>query len=160
MSVVAVVGNPRPASRTHGAATAAAEAISGGREVEVVDLAALAERVLVRDDPDAARAVERVLAAELLVVATPTYKATYTGLLKLLFDQIAAGELHGTQAVPLMVGGAPNHALAVDVHLRPLLLEVGCSCPTEGLYILESDLDDVATVVKAWADTWAALLRS
>ncbi len=50
MSVVAVVGNPRPGSRTHGAATAAAEAIAGGREVEVVDLARLAERVLVRDD--------------------------------------------------------------------------------------------------------------
>ena len=93
-------------------------------------------------------------------MASPTYKATYTGLLKLLFDQIAAGELHRTQAVPLMVGGAPNHVLAVDVHLRPLLLEVGCSCPTQGLYILESELDNVATVIGAWADRWAAVLRA
>jgi len=152
MSVVAVVGNPRPASRTHGAATAAAEAIAGGREVEVVDLAVLAERVLVRDDPDAARAVERVLAAEALVVASPTYKATYTGLLKAFLDRIGTGALGGAPALPLMVGAGAGHALAVDVHLTPLLLELGARVPARGLYVLEAELDAVPARAATWAE--------
>ena len=152
MSVVAVVGNPRPASRTHGAAAAAAEAIAGAREVEVVDLALLAERVLVRDDADAARAVERVLAAEALVVASPTYKATYTGLLTAFLDRIGTGALGGTPALPLMIGAGAAHALAVDVHLTPLLLELGARVPARGLYVLEAELDAVAARAATWAE--------
>jgi hypothetical protein len=42
-----------------------------------------------------------------------------------------------------------------------LLIEVGCSCPTQGLYVLESDLDDISTVVTQWLTTWRdVLLRS
>ena len=60
-----------------------------------------------------------------------------------------------------MVGGAPNHSLAVDTYLRPLLIEVGCSCPTQGLYVLESDLENISTVVTQWLTTWRdVLLRS
>jgi len=162
-NVTAVVGNPKPGSRTLTAARECAQQIAdviGAPAVETFDLAELGPALLAWNDPDVARVRDAMRASAVVVVASPTYKATYTGLLKLLFDQIAAGELRRTQAVPLMVGGAPNHALAVDVHLRPLLLEVGCSCPTQGLYILESELDNVATVIGAWADRWAALLRA
>jgi len=162
-NVTAVVGNPKPGSRTLTAARECAQQIAdviGAPAVETFDLAELGPALLAWNDPDVARVRDALRASAVVVVASPTYKATYTGLLKLLFDQIAAGELHGTQAVPLMVGGAPNHALAVDVHLRPLLLEVGCSCPTQGLYILESELDNVATAIGAWADQSAALLRA
>ena len=41
-------------------------------------------------------------------VRIPTYKATYTGLLKLFLDQFSAGELHGTTAVALMLGGSAS----------------------------------------------------
>jgi FMN reductase len=152
MSVVAVVGNPRRGSRTHGAALAAAEALARGGAVEVVDLAVLAERVLVPGDAGAARAAEQVLAADVLVVASPTYKGTYTGLLKGFLDRIGTGALASTPALPLMVGAGAAHALAVDVYLAPLLLELGARVPARGLYVLEAELDEVRSRAATWSE--------
>jgi FMN reductase len=160
--VLAVVGNPKAGSRTLAAAQECAARVAAlvGAEVGAVDLADLAPKLLGWGDPDVAAVRAELRAASVVVVASPTYKATYTGLLKLLFDQIGAGELAGVVGVPLMVGGAPDHALAVDVHLRPLLVEVGLSCPTAGLYVLEGDLPGVAGVVEAWLATWGWVLRA
>ena len=145
--VVAVVGNPKPASRTHGAALALRDALAErtGADTGLVDLAALAPELLDRDSPARAAALEQAAGADVLVVASPTYKATYTGLLKLFLDGYGPAPLAGTLAVPLMVGAAPHHALAVDVHLTPLLLELGASCPARGTYVLESELGDFPT---------------
>lgn len=160
--VLAVVGNPKAGSRTFAAAAECAAQVAAlvGAGTAAVDLAELAPKLLGWGDPevDAVRAAMRD--ASVVVVASPTYKATYTGLLKLLFDQIGAGELAGVVGVPLMVGGASEHSLAVDVHLRPLLVEVGLSCPTAGLYVLEADLPGVAGVVEAWLATWGPALRA
>ena len=52
-----------------------------------------------------------------------------------------------------MVGAAPEHALAVEVHLRPVLVELGASMPTRGLYVLESQLGDLDAVLDAWLAT-------
>jgi FMN reductase len=162
--VTAVVGNPRVGSRTLTAALECARRIADAiraPRVESFDLAELGSALLEWNDGKVTRVRDTMRTSTVLVVASPTYKATYTGILKLLFDQIGADELLGTVAVPLMVGGAPNHALAVDTHLRPLLVEVGCSCPTGGLYVLESDLEDMPAIAAAWVIKWRdVLLRS
>jgi FMN reductase len=153
--IVAVVGNPRPESRTHGLArTLAAEIARVLPEAAVgeADLAALGPGVLDQTDDAATAAVGEVLAADVLVVASPTYKATYSGLLKAFLDRLATGSLAGKTAVPLLLGGAPNHQLAVDVHFTPLLLELGAAVPVRGLFVLESDVDGFP----AFAATWAA----
>lgn len=62
--------------------------------------------------------------------------------------------------VPLMVGAGPQHALAVEVHLRPVLVELGATLPTRGLYVLESQLDDLDAVVGAWLAEAGPQLRS
>jgi FMN reductase len=67
-----------------------------------------------------------------LLVASPTYKGTYTGLLKVFLDQMPHQALAGTAAFPLLVMRLPQHALAVEVHLRPLLVELGANLPTPG----------------------------
>ena len=51
-----------------------------------------------------------VLGARALVIASPTYKAAYTGLLKLFLDQFDAGELHGIPTAAVMTGGSLAHA--------------------------------------------------
>jgi FMN reductase len=163
--VLAVVGNPKAGSRTLAAAQECAAQVAAlvGAEVgavDAVDLAELGPKLLAWGDPDVESVRTAMREASVVVVASPTYKATYTGLLKLMFDQIGAGELAGVVGVPLMVGGAPDHSLAVDVHLRPLLVEVGLSCPTAGLYVLEADLPGVAGVVEAWLATWGPALRA
>lgn len=127
-----LVGNPRPASRTSQAALALREALAStlGVPVEgpVVEAASLAPAVLT--DPDTVRAALDTLGqADFLVVATPTYKAAYTGLLKAVLDQAPSGWLRGKVVVPLQIAASDKHALAVEVHLRPVLAELGALVP-------------------------------
>jgi FMN reductase len=150
--VVVLVGNPRPASRTHTVAAQAAQALVPDVTPEIIDLTALAP-VLLSPRASAAveDAVERVTTADVLVVASPTYKGTYTGLLKVFLDKVPS--LQGVTALPLLVMGSPRHALAVEVHLRPLLVELGATVPTPGLAVVEADLDRADDVLAAWAAT-------
>jgi FMN reductase len=105
----------------------------------VVDLAALAPHLLAREPgPGVESALKLVLDAEVLVVASPTYKGTYTGLLKVFLDRLPHQALAGKAALPLLVMGDPKHSLAVEVHLRPVLVELGAFVPTPGLVVLES----------------------
>ena len=136
--VVVVVGNPKPASRSRRAAEMVAERLTGAAPATVVELAELGPALLGWGDPAVEAAKRAVAGADLVVFASPIYKATYTGLLKLFLDQFAAGELHGTTAVALMLGGSPYHALAGELTLKPVLSEIGCSCPTPALFLLDS----------------------
>lgn len=154
MNVVAVVGNPKPASRTRGAAELVAERLTGAPPATVIELADLGPALLAWGDPLAAAAKQAVLDADLVVFASPTYKATYTGLLKLFLEQFAAGELPGTTAIALMLGASPHHALAGELTLKPVLSEIGCSCPTPALFLLESSWEASPEL-----DTWVERAR-
>ena len=138
-----VVGNPKPGSRTLAAAVHVARELDGGEPGLVVDLATLGPALLDWQDPGVAELVAGVGAADLVVVASPTYKGTYTGLLKLFLDRFATDGLRGV-AVPLMLGAGPAHALAPELSLRPVLTEIGASVPTRALYLLDSSYDDPA----------------
>jgi FMN reductase len=151
--VAVVVGNPKPGSRTLAAALHVARELGGSEPDLVVDLAELGPALLDWADPTVAGLVEQVGAADLVVVASPTYKATYTGLLKLFLDRFATDGIRGA-AVPLMLGGGPAHALAVETALRPLLVEVGATVPTRGLYVLDREHDDPAAY-----EPWLATAR-
>ena len=94
-------------------------------------------------------AVTALREAEVAVVASPTCKGIYTGLLKLFLDQVATGDLAGVVAVPLMLGGGPAHALAPDLLLKPVLVELGATTPTRGLYLVDRSWDDLA-VLDPW----------
>jgi FMN reductase len=154
VNVVAVVGNPKPASRTRGAAELVAERLTGAPLPTVIELADLGPALLTWGEPAVAAAKQAVLDADLVVFASPTYKATYTGLMKLFLEQFAAGELHGTTAIALMLGASPHHALAGELTLKPVLSEIGCSCPTPALFLLESSWEASAEL-----DTWVERAR-
>jgi len=163
LQIVTVTGNPRPDSRTHLLARTLGAALAGvlpGAAVSDIDLAELGPRVLDQADAAAAAAVKEVLGADVLVLASPTYKATYSGLLKAFLDRLGTGSLAGKTAVPVLLGGAPNHQLAVDVHFTPLLLELGASVPARGLFVLESDVPGFAAAAAGWAAEHAPALAA
>ncbi len=151
MSVTVVVGNPKPKSRTFQAAHLVAEKLTGESADLSVDLTDLGGRLLDWSDSQVAELVTAVKASDLVVFASPTYKATYTGLLKLFLDRISGGALAGVTAVPVMLGGHWQHAMASDLLLKPVLVEVGATCPTRGLFLLESDYEGGETL-DAWLD--------
>jgi FMN reductase len=150
-STAVVVGNPKPGSRTLAAATALTTALAGRDPDLVVDLASVGSGLLDWSDPEVARLVAEVGAADLVVVASPTYKGTYTGLLKLFLDRFAGGTGLTGIAVPLMLGAGPAHALAPELTLRPLLTELGATVPGRGLYLLDTAYDDPAAY-QPWLD--------
>jgi len=154
MTSVVVVGNPKKGSRTLDAATKVAERLGDGPPDVVLDLVDLGPGLLGWGDEAVGQAVAQVQGADWVVIASPTYKATYTGLLKLFLDQFAAGSLAGVIAFPLMLGGAWNHALAPEAFLKPVLAELGASCPVTGLYLLDTDYESPAGL-----DEWVKLAR-
>ncbi|KOV79241.1 NADPH-dependent FMN reductase [Nocardia sp. NRRL S-836] len=156
-----LAGNPRPASRTLQAALTLREALAGvlGVPVDgpVVDAAVLAPAVFT--DADAVKAALTELgAAEVLVVATPTYKAAYTGLLKAVLDQAPSGWLRGKVVLPLQIAASDRHALAVEVHLRPVLTELGALVP-QALFLNENALPAQPADFALDSDVLKALVR-
>jgi FMN reductase len=152
VTTAVLVGNPRPGSRTLAAALEVASRLQDDPP-QVVDLATLGTAVLDAEDVGVQALVDQVSSADLLVVASPTYKGSYTGLLKAFLDRVPHRGLEGRVAVPVMLGAGPGHALAAEVFLRPVLAELGAVVPAS-LFLLESSYDDPAAY-----DAWAARTR-
>jgi len=155
MSTIAVVvGNPQPSSRTALVAEEVASQLaarSGAEVLPTIELAAVADRIFTFPDAEIDALNDRVASADVVVIASPTYKAAYTGLLKAFLDRYGAGGLSGTTAVPILTIGSPAHTLAVDAALRPLLVELGASVPTRGIAFPAAETDDRARIVAEWA---------
>lgn len=75
-----------------------------------------------------------------VIVGSPVYKASYSGLLKALFDILPEDVLENTPVLPVMTGGGPSHQLALEYALKPLL-SILKGQNLEGLYFQDSQLD-------------------
>ncbi|WP_461186681.1 NADPH-dependent FMN reductase [Arthrobacter sp. Z4-13] len=160
--VVVISGNPRPGSRTLSAAKALAHKIAGEfgiADIVAVDLATFSGEIFSPERPTADQAKETISGARAAVVATPVYKASYTGLLKSFLDLFEANALAGLVSVPLVTSGSPAHTLAGEVHLRPVLVELGSVVPTRSLVLTETELSDVDAAIHAWWERSAEPLR-
>jgi FMN reductase len=132
-------------------ATAAADAAGlDGADRMTIDLAEVGPQLFDWSSTTVKAAVQGVRSCALVVVASPTYKASYTGLLKSFLDWFGTADLLGVTVVPVMTGAGAHHALAVEVHLRPVLVELGATLPTRGLYVTEGELSETDDVLKAW----------
>jgi len=156
---IAVVGNPKPASRTRDAAVRVLEGL-GADDVRVLEVIELGPALLGWGDPSIAQAVADVQAADVAVFASPTYKASYTGLLKLFLDQFAGGTgLADVVAVPLMLAAGPGHALAAEYTLRPVLSELGAALPTAPLSLIDRTYAEDG-ILEAWLERWGPVVRA
>ena len=149
MTTAILVGNPKARSRTLQAAGLVVERLTGRPPDLTFDLVDVAPSLLDWTDPAAKEILGALQSVDLLVVASPTYKGTYTGLLKLFLDRVEAGALQSVRAVALMLGGDWRHSLAPEVFLKPVLAELGASCPTAGLFLLDSDFA-TSEVLEKW----------
>jgi FMN reductase len=163
VTLTVLVGNPKPASRTLGVALAAAESLADSLGIrhapDLVDLAGLARRLLLPEpSPAVEDAIDRVRSADLLLVASPTFKGTYSGLLKVFLDRLPYRALASATALPLLVMNSPQHSFAVDAHLRPLLTELGAAVPVPGLVVLDTELGQLDPLLRHWADSVSTVL--
>jgi FMN reductase len=138
--LLAINASHSTSSSTHHVAALAVELAGAGR---VVDLATLDPAGLLGlgKDPDIDGLLSAIPDASPLVLVTPIYRATYSGLLKVVFDQLPQSALRGVRCVLAATAAAPTHYLALDTGLRSLVASLeGWSVPTV-VYATPGDLD-------------------
>jgi FMN reductase len=161
LKVTIVVGNPKPLSRTRRVAELLVEKLlAPGGEVEVIDLADHTDEIFAWPSERMAALNATVAGSDLVVFASPTYKATYTGLLKAFLDRYPANGLAGVTAIPVHTGADFAHAMGPTVTLAPLLAELGAIVPGRGFYLALSQMDHLDEVVEAAAREYAANLAA
>lgn len=157
-----LVGHPAPTSRTHRAAELLAEALTSlpclPDSSRTTALGAFAGELHHPDDVGVLEALQGLVQARVIVVATPSYRGSVTGLLKSFLDLVPAGTLEGTVVVPLITAGSSVHGAQTDRHLRDVLRALDALVPTHSLVLPERALDDVEGEIDRWMTRWAPLL--
>ncbi|RUS45564.1 NADPH-dependent FMN reductase [Cohnella sp. AR92] len=113
---------------------------SRGIETEVlypIDLPA--ERLLRADfaDPSIKEAVALVERADAVILASPVYKAAYSGVLKLFIDMLPQKGLQNKKVFPLFIGGTIAHLLSIDYALKPVISALGGTHILQGVYAVD-----------------------
>jgi FMN reductase len=143
MKLIAINASPSDTSKTHAVAAAAVE-LAADAEGTVLDIGSLdADALLLRGShPSVAEAIHAIDEADVLVLVTPVYRATYSGLLKVLLDQLPTAALAGKACVLAATAGGPLHFLSLDTSMRALVASLdGWSVPTV-VYSTGADFDD------------------
>ncbi|MCX5084924.1 NADPH-dependent FMN reductase [Streptomyces sp. NPDC056121] len=143
-TVLSISGSPSATSRTarllrHLDARLEAQ----GHDVIALDVRTLPAEALLGADfahPAIVEATELLARADGVVVATPVYKAAYSGLLKALLDLLPQYGLDGKTVLPLATGGTTAHVLALDYALRPVLNSMGADHIVQGWFTLDKDI--------------------
>jgi FMN reductase len=161
LKVMIVVGNPKPRSRTRMVAEALVQKLlaPGSFTAEVIDLADHTGEIFSWQSETMATLSDTVAESDLVIFASPTYKATYTGLLKAFLDRYPANALAGVTAIPVQTGGDFAHAMGPTFTLSPLLAELGAIIPGRGFYLALSQLDELDDALEAAASEYAGNLR-
>lgn len=160
-----VVGSVTPPGRLLKAATVMAEAARRSHpemETEILNLAdfriAFADgRPLEAYGDDTTTVVGKIAAADLIVLATPVYRASFTGSLKNLLDHVPVEALMGKPCGIIAMGATAHHFLGAEWHLRDVLTWYGAMTAPTGIYLSSADFVDGAPT-QAVMDDLAALI--
>lgn len=92
------------------------------------------------NSPDIKKFSELIEKADGVIIGSPVYKASYTGVLKTVIDLLPEGALKNKPVLPIMVGGSPAHLLAIDYALKPLIAVLKGQ-PLQGIYIIDKKIN-------------------
>ncbi len=172
MSLVALAGSPSAHSRSTALLRHVLSRFDDRIARTEIVLRDLPPAALVRadfDDPAIRRAREQVVAARFVVIATPIYKASFSGLLKTFLDLLPEDALRGKTVLALGTGGSPAHLLALDYALKPVLAALGARHILDAVYAADAQFtphalhghvahdDVVQRIARALADAPIAL---
>lgn len=142
MSKIAVIsGSPTSNSRLYGLVEyVEAKLTAEGHEVIRINVADLPAEALVKaqfGNEELQRATALVNDADGVVIASPVYKASYTGLLKTFLDLLPQTGLKGKITYPLFIGGTIAHLLSIDFALKPVIAALGGRVVLGGVYAID-----------------------
>lgn len=146
--IVAISGSPTPRSRTRSLVEEVLGRIAqeSGGSTSMVDIAELVPSLMVRSREEASpllgHALRSVEEADLLVVGSPVYKGSYTGLFKTFMDLVEYKSLAGVPVALLATGGTDRHALVIDHQLRPLFGFFNAHTLPTGVFVSDGSFVD------------------
>lgn len=149
VSALGISGSPTPGSRSRRLVERAlAHLAERGVPTDLLDLAVLpAEALLARTrDPAVDAALAQATTARILILGTPTYRATYAGQLKAFFDLLPRDALRGSAVGFIATGSSEIHTLALDHGLRPLVASLGGLSASRGLFVTDLRLPSGASI--------------
>lgn len=141
MTLLAINASHSLSSSTHNVAALAVEVHGSG---ELVDLPTLDPAALLGfgKADDVTALLEAIQAADILVFATPIYRATYSGLLKVVLDLLPQGALAGKAVVAAATAAGPAHFLAIDTGVRAVVASLGGWTVPQVTYATPADFDE------------------
>lgn len=146
--IVGISGSASPVSRTRSIVEASIDRIAGqaGGTTHLISIADLVPHLGIAARAGAPAPVEEALrlieTADLLIVGSPVYKGSYTGLLKHLIDLVQYTALAGVPVGLIATGGSDKHALVVEHHLRPLFGFFAARTLPTGLFVTDKAIVD------------------
>ncbi|MFZ4625567.1 MAG: NADPH-dependent FMN reductase [Rhodoferax sp.] len=163
MSVLLIAGSPSEHSRCAALLEAVGQRLQfRGALVDHLQIRNLSHQALVLADffhPTISQAIGQVAKANVVVVATPIYQIAYSGVLKIFLDLLPQTALQGKTILPLATSGSPNHMLALDYALRPVLQSLGAKQILPSIYatdaqvsVTESGASDIHADIAARLD--------
>jgi len=145
MNIVCLLGSPSEPSRSAGLLDHARSLLEPhATRIDTIRVRDLPAEALLQarfDDPAIAAVRERIGRARLVLVATPIYKAAYSGLLKSLLDLLPQDGLRGKLVWPLATGGSAAHLLALEYALKPVLAALGARDIVDGVYATDRQIE-------------------
>jgi FMN reductase len=144
MSILLIAGSPSSPSRSLRLLQETGDRLAlekqRVRSLQVRDLPARALLQADFADTGLGDAIALVAAADALVIATPVYKAAYSGVLKAFLDVLPQDGLKGKLVLPLATGGSQSHMLALDYALRPVLTALGARHVLPSIYATDAQV--------------------
>lgn len=147
--VVVSAGLSNPSSTRLLADRLATEVVEALEDVEVtqVELRGLAHQLTDQlltgfPGPELGAAEAAVAAADGLVVVTPVFSASYSGLFKTFFDVLPPGALDGTPVLLAATAGTARHSLVIEHALRPLFAHLRAVPVPTGVFAATDDFGD------------------
>ncbi len=149
MRVISLAGSPRQPSRSS-ALLALSHRWLTARGVEVISYSLQdfsAEDLLFANfaSPQLKKLTAQLAEADGLIVATPVYKASFSGALKTLLDLLPERALDHKVVLPLATAGSIGHMLAVDYALKPVLASLKAQEVLQGVFADDSLISDYQT---------------
>ncbi|ABA20838.1 NADPH-dependent FMN reductase [Trichormus variabilis ATCC 29413] len=143
--ILAIAGSPSHPSRTYGILEHTAKLLQEeGLHVDILSVRDLPAEDLVfgkYDSPALEQPKDLLAKADGVIIATPIYKAAYTGVLKAFLDLLPQKSLTGKVVLPIATGGTIAHLLSVEYALKPILGELGARHILATVYAVDKQIE-------------------
>lgn len=143
--IVIISGSPNEASRLNGIVQYVQhQLIEQNLTTKIISVVYLPAEDLIHanfNSPAIQEANKLVEEANAVIIASPVYKASYTGVLKTYLDLLPQKGLDGKIIAPLFIGGTIAHLLSIDYALKPVLASMGARLYVSGVYAVDSQIE-------------------